>query len=75
MSVQVKNISDTTQNLFFYYGPHENLAEREQHINIAQNYITNNSLEKIFFLRDFNYVTSNLDTNQGSINNPTLAQN
>ena len=72
--VQVKNISDTTQNFFFYYGPHSNLAEREQHIDIAQNYINNNTLEEIFFLGDFNYVTSNLDTNQGSINYQTLAQ-
>ena len=72
--VQVKNISDTTQNFFFYYGPHSNLEERERHIDIAQNYINNNTLEEIFFLGEFNYVTSNLDTNQGSINYQTLAQ-
>ena len=73
--VQVKYISDTTQNFFFYYGSHANQAEREQHIDIAQNYITNNTLEEIFFLGHFNCITSNLDTNQSSINFQALTQN
>ena len=75
MYVQVKYISDTTQNFFFYYGSHANQAEREQHIDIAQNYITNNTLEEIFFLGHFNCITSNLDTNQSSINFQALTQN
>ena len=72
---QVKNNNNLIQNFFYYYGPHKNMASREAHITIAQNYITTNSLEEIFFLGDFNYTTSNLDNNSNILRFPTVAKN
>ena len=60
---QIKNSQNHTQNFFFYYGNHRNLASRELHITISQNFIVSNSLEDIFYLGDFNYTISALDRN------------
>ena len=72
---QIKNSQNHTQNFFFYYGNHRNLASRELHITISQNFIVSNSLEDIFYLGDFNYTISALDRNSNQNPYPTLVQN
>ena len=71
--VQVKNTLNIIQNIFCFYGNHGTVASREAHIDISQKYISDNNLDEIFYLGDFNYVISNLDTNSNP-KFPTIAK-
>ena len=61
--------SEETKNIFSFYGKSRNNSiEWANHINLIKSKITQNNLENVFILGDFNFVTMRIDRNSHTLN-------